>query len=341
MDKHSRLLIIGPAWVGDMVMSQSLLRAVKSAHPQCAITMLAPAATAPIAERMAEVTEVITTPFQHGRLDLSSRFRIGRSLRGHGFEQAIVLPGSTKAALIPFFAGIPKRTGYAGEPRWGLLNDIRPRPQGKNDRMVERYVRLGQDPDAFSVDHLLEPQLKTDTRHAVQVLERLGYAKPAGPILALAPGAEYGPAKRWPIKHFAALSDHYAALGWTIWIMGGPKDRAIGDDIAKECQSKQPIINMAGRTTLLEAVDLLAISHAVVSNDSGLMHVAAATQRPVVGIFGSSSESHTPPLGKKTSAVSLAMDCRPCFARECPLTHTNCLNQLSPKQVIESLERLV
>lgn len=335
------MLIIGPAWVGDMVMAQSLLRAVKSAHPDCGITMIAPAMTAPLAERMPEVSDVIVAPFQHGRLDLITRFRIGRSLRRRGFEQAIVLPGSIKAALVPYFAGIPHRTGYAGEPRWGLLNDIRPRPKGKKDLMVERYVRLSQTRKDTLVHHLLEPRLRTDVAKAHEALKRVGGALPAGRILALCPGAEYGPAKKWPAKHFAALSDHYSQLGWTIWILGGPKDHTTGQDILAACQSPQTVTNLAGQTTLLEALDLLSISQAVVSNDSGLMHVAAATQRPVIGIFGASSEAHTPPLGETAAALSRTLACRPCFARDCPLGHTDCLDGLSPHEVIERLEQLL
>ena len=341
MNISNRVLVIGPAWIGDMVMAQSLLLSLKAQDPNIEITIVAPAATAPLAHRMPQVHEVIETPFRHGHLDLRKRIALGRSLINRRFQRALILPGSIKAALIPFFARIPLRSGYSGEPRWGLINDLRKRPKSKADLMVERFTQLGRLPGSSASDKFMPPQLQSSRQEAEKTLSRFGLSLTDEPVLALCPGAEFGPAKRWPSQYFATLADHYAAQGWRIWILGGPGDRDAAQELLGACTQRDRVISLAGRTKILEAVDLLALATAVVSNDSGLMHVAAAVGVPTVGIFGSSSELHTPPLGERAAAVSQAMSCRPCFARTCPLEHTNCLKTLLPETVIRELTALL
>jgi len=324
-----------------MVMAQCLLQTLKSREDNPAITLAAPAVTARLAHRMPEVGKIIETPFQHGRLQLADRWRIGRSLRGHRFDQAIILPGSLKAALLPFFAKAAVRTGYRGEPRWGLINDPRTRPSTKDDPMAARFVQLAFAADAAAVSTYPYPRLVNYPQNVARIFQSIGRNVTSAPIIALCPGAEFGPAKRWPEAHFAAVADHFLQQGWQIWLLGGQSDQAVARNIVRTSSDPEQCVDLTGKTSIEDVIDLLAHARAAVSNDSGLMHVAAATRTPIVGIFGSSSELHTPPLGRLTDAVSQTLDCRPCFARKCPLGHTQCLETLGPDRVIASLSALI
>jgi len=335
------VLVIGPAWIGDMVMAHCLFQTLKSRQANPAITLAAPPATARLAHRMPEIDEIVETPFQHGRLHMTDRFRIGRSLRGHRFDQAIILPGSLKAALLPFFAKIPVRTGYRGESRWGLINDLRSRPSTKEDPMAARFVQLGLAANAPAVSTYPHPRLTSRPDNVQKVFQRIGKSIASAPAIAICPGAEFGPAKRWPEHHFAAVADHFLTQGWQVWLLGGERDRTVAQTIIENCHKPGHCVDLTGRTHIEEAIDLLAHARAAVSNDSGLMHVAAATGTPVVGIFGASSEHHTPPLGPAAATVSQPLACRPCFARQCPLGHKQCLETLEPDRVIGSLSALL
>ena len=324
-----------------MVMAHCLFQTLKSRQANPAITLAAPPATARLAHRMPEIDEIVETPFQHGRLHMTDRFRIGRSLRGHHFDQAIILPGSLKAALLPFFAKIPVRTGYRGESRWGLINDLRSRPSTKEDPMAARFVQLGLAANAPAVSTYPHPRLTSRPDNVQKVFQRIGKSIASAPAIAICPGAEFGPAKRWPEHHFAAVADHFLTQGWQVWLLGGERDRTVAQTIIENCHKPAHCVDLTGRTHIEEAIDLLAHARAAVSNDSGLMHVAAATGTPVVGIFGASSEHHTPPLGPAAATVSQPLACRPCFARQCPLGHKQCLETLEPDRVIGSLSALL
>ena len=341
MDTPSKTLVIGPAWVGDMVMAQSLCHYLKTQDPGIEISVVAPANTAPIAKRMPAVHDVIETTFAHGRLHLQARWRMGHALKKRRFSQAFVLPGSLKSALVPFFAAIPLRTGYSGEPRWGLINDCRPKPRHKRDLMVDRFINLARTNPSIPKTAFPAPTLEADRSAPQTIFRRLNKKIKAQPVLALCPGAEFGPAKQWPPASFASLANHATAHGWQIWLMGGPGDQKIANEIMASCQVTTAVINLVGQTTIVEAIDLLASADAVVSNDSGLMHIAAATNTPVVGIFGSSSEQHTPPLGDNATSVFNSIDCRPCFARQCPFGHTRCLSEIRANDVINALSNLL
>ena len=324
-----------------MVMAQCLFKALKSREDAPAITLTAPPVTAGLAYRMLEIDEIIETPFEHGRLQMADRWRIGRSLRGHRFDQAIILPGSLKAALLPFFAKAAVRTGYRGEPRWGLVNDPRTKASAKKDPMATRFVQLAFADGAATVSSYPYPRLASYPQNVREVFQRIGRDVPSAPIIALCPGAEFGPAKRWPETHFGSVADHFIKQGWQVWLLGGKSDQAVARNIARTSSDPEQCVDLTGKTSIGDAIDLLAHARAAVSNDSGLMHVAAATGTPVVGIFGSSSERHTPPLGALAETVSQTLDCRPCFARECPLGHTQCLKTLGPDRVITALSRLL
>lgn len=318
-----------------MVLAQSLFKILRQRHPQSRLDVLAPAWTHPLLSRMPEVDEAIAAPFMHGRFDLGARLALGRALRARGYDRAIVLPNSWKSALVPWAARIPHRTGFTGELRYGLLNDTRRLDKEKWPRTVNRFVALGLEAGA-TLPEIPHPQLQTDSANAHTALARLGREPPTGPVLALCPGAEYGPAKRWPAEYFAEVANAKLAQGWDVWLLGSDKDAAITAVVQGLTQNR--CLDLAGKILLTEAIDLLALASAVVTNDSGLMHLASALDRRVVAIYGSSDPRHTPPLGARATALYLDLPCSPCFKRECPLGHLKCLKDLHPALVLETLD---
>ena len=326
MSSPQHILVVAPSWVGDAVLSQPLLCRLKARNPECVIDVLAPPWTRAVFERMPQVTAVHDLPFAHGELALRKRYALAQNLAKHEYTQAFVLPNSLKSALIPFFARIPRRTGYVGEARWGLVNDARKLDKQALPLMIERFAALAEDENASSLRALAEVSLRIDVVARDATLKKLGLA--ATPRVAvLCPGAEYGPAKRWPIEYFGALAQRFSADGWQVWIAGSNKDATVGADIVKAADGK--CINLCGRTTLAEAIDLMSCAGHVVSNDSGLMHVAAALDRPLTALYGSSSPAFTPPPSLHARIVKTGIACSPCFKRECPLGHFKCMRELS------------
>jgi heptosyltransferase II len=326
------LLIVGPSWLGDAVMMGSLVARLTTARPERRIVVLTPAHLESLVRRLPGVDDVVINPFAHGALRLGARASFGRKLRGR-FDEAIVLPHSWKSALVPFFAGIARRTGFVGEARYGLLTNARPLDKAALPRMVDRFCHLADEPGAATAPETPPPKLTADP-HAVEIaLIRFGLAG-GPPAVALCVGAEFGPAKRWPAAHFAALARRLDAEGYAVWVLGGPGDAKIGAEVAA---GAPPVVNLAGRTTLAEAIDLIAAARAVVSNDSGLMHVAAALGRPVVGLYGATSPEFTPPLSADAVILHEDLPCRPCGQRVCPLDHFRCLNDLAPERVLAAL----
>jgi heptosyltransferase-2 len=337
-NQTQKFLVIGPAWVGDMVLAHSLFRLLKQRHPGSRLEVLAPAWTAPLLERMPEVDETIAAPFAHGRFDFGARRKLGRELRARGYARAIVLPNSWKSALVPCFAGARRRTGFVGEFRYGLLNDARRLDEARLAKTVERFIALGLEPGEALPAILPEPRLAARADNAHAALARLGRKPPATPVLALCPGAEYGPAKRWPEEYFAEVARRKLDQGWEVWLLGSGKDAAV--TAAIQARTAGRCLDLAGHTALGEAIDLLSLAAAVVSNDSGLMHVAAALGRPLVAIYGSSDPGHTPPMSARATVLYLGIECSPCFERECPLGHLRCLKDISPERVLDSLDAL-
>lgn len=320
-----------------MIMAQSLFQLLKAREPLRVLDLIAPPAALPLATRMPEITEAIELNIPHGRFALGERLRLGRRLQDRHYTQAYVLPSSYKSALPAWASGATRRTAYLGEARYGLINDIRREPRGHKMRTVDRFLMLGIEP-GDPLPAALPPRLITRPDQGRAVLERLGVT-PFERVLALCPGAEYGSAKRWPARHFAVLAKTYRTQGWQVWLMGGPRDQDAAAAI--QALSDEACLDLTGRTTLLEAVDLLGLATAVVSNDSGLMHVAAALGLPLVAVFGSSDPKHTPPLDKRAIALSLELSCSPCFARTCPLGHLKCLEDLTPERVDQALQKVI
>lgn len=322
----ANVLIVAPAWVGDMVMAHSLVRWLVECSDS-RVELLAPPATASLGARMPGVARTHVLDVAHGELGFAKRRAWGRSHKDT-FDQAVVLPNSFKSALAPWFARIPRRTGWRGEWRVGLLNDLRVLDRETYPRMVDRFVALAADARAP------EPRLTADADNAYALVERLGLDT-AGGVTVLCPGAEFGPAKRWPARHFAQVATHVAKAGSAVWLMGSAADGVAAAEIAQHTLA--PVVDLCGRTSLTEAVDLLSLADSVVCNDSGLMHVASALDRRVVAVFGSTSPDFTPPLSDQASVVRQTLPCSPCFQRECPLGHLQCLEELAPQRVVEAL----
>ncbi len=325
-------LIVGPSWVGDMVMAQALFRQLKADDPDRPLDVLAPAWSLPIVARMPEIRDGIASETGHGEIGIGKRRRIAAALRGR-YDGAIVLPRSFKAALIPWFAGIPTRTGFRGESRYVLINDVRPFDPTILDQTVKRFLALGNKvTDPFRSDLkgsvTLFPRLRVSDDNQRRVVRALGIETDR-PVVAMMPGAEYGPAKCWPLEYFAVLAGQLDAAGFRVWVLGSTKDNDAGETIAADGTA----INLCGETSLEDVIDVLALCQQAVSNDSGLMHIAAAVGCHVHGIYGSSSPAFTPPLTASADIHHLDLDCSPCFERTCPLRHLNCLREIAPESV--------
>lgn len=322
-----------------MVMAQSLFKVLRRLRPDVEIDVLAPGWSMPLLERMPEVSDAIEMPIGHGRLGLGVRYRLGRSLAARGYAQAILLPNSLKSALVPFWARIPRRTGWVGEQRYGLLNDIRRLDKERLTMTVQRFVALAYPPGTDHIDDIPAPGLRVSDPDIKTARDELGLGETQGRLLILCPGAEYGPAKCWPREYYAELASRKIADGWSVWLFGSAKDGAVC--AAVNATAGGGCVDLSGRTSLAQAVDLMSLADAVVSNDSGLMHVAAALDRPLVAIYGSSDPGFTPPLNRRHRILHLGLDCGPCFKRECPLMHLDCLKGIGVDMVVAALQQVV
>lgn len=335
----SRILVIAPNWIGDAVMAQPLLQLLKRDHPDDAIDVLAPAWVAPVMRAMVEVDTVLETPFKHGSLQLRERWRYAKILRQRGYAAAYVLPNTLKFALLPWMAGIKKRVGYKGESRYGLINvmhhDSKPVPRA----MVAFYAALARSPAKDLALSFPKPRLEIKPQQIETVLRDMGLSANRL-LICLAPGAEFGNAKRWPVSHFAGLAKtilqtHSDAQ---IVLLGSPKDIDVCEQIKIACPA---IFQFAGKTKLDQALALIAASDALVSNDSGLLHIASALNRPVIAIYGPTDPLHAPPFSDVAHSLSLQLACAPCRQRECPLAHHDCMNKLHTEMVWQPLQAIL
>ena len=331
----SRTLVVAPSWIGDAVLSQPLLARLAKHHPTAEIDVFAPKWVLPAYRRMAEVAETIENPFGHGQLAIGQRRRVGRALAARGYSNAYILPNSFKSAMVPWFAGIRSRIGYSGEMRYVLLTDRRPLDNNQLPLMVERFAWLAQSPGSVLERPVAYPRLQVSAGEFGVTCRKLNLNAPQR-LACFCPGAEYGPAKRWPPGYFAALAKQLAQRGYTVWLLGSAADKPVGEEIAAGGDAT----DLCGVTSLDEAIVLLSGAQLVVTNDSGLMHVAAALGRPTIAIYGSSSPAFTPPLSESARVVKLDVPCSPCFARQCPLGHFDCMLKLDPATVMRQIELL-
>ncbi len=237
-----------------------------------------------------------------------------------------------KSALIPWWANIPVRTGWRGEMRYGVLNDMRRLDRKRYPLMIEQFMALGLPPqESLPKDYPLPALTVLNVNHVLMKYK----LTTDRPILIICPGAEFGPAKRWPEKYYATIANEKLLSGWQVWIVGSPKDETVASKIMELTQ--QQCINLTGKTQLEEVRELLSLARVVLSTESGLMHVASALHKPLVAVYGPTSAGFTPPLHKQAKVISLSLPCQPCFQRECPLKHHRCMEELQPKQVIDAM----
>lgn len=338
---NARTLVISPNWIGDAVMAQPLLRRLKELHPNRPIDVLAPKWVAPAWEAMREVDTVMETPFRHGALQLGERRKFARELAKKGYADSYVLPNTLKYALIPWLAGIPRRVGYKGEMRYGLVNVMHHDERDAPRPMALFYQALADAPvrGLARPAKLPYPQMHVSQEESQAAMRKLGIADGTR-YITFAPGAEFGPAKRWPVEQFAELARmvRQEQPGTEVLLLGSPKDREVCDEIVALAPHAR---NIAGATSLKEAIALIAHSSAMVTNDSGLMHIAAALGRPIVAIYGPTDPRHTPPHSDLAKVLWLHIECAPCQQRECPLGHHNCMRGITPQMAWEPLRQML
>ncbi len=332
-----KILIVAPAWLGDMIMAHSLVQVLKERFVDARIDVLAPKSTLLITELMAEFTQRILMPDTHGEFSLKNRWRLARQLKKENYDLVYILPNTWKAALVPFMARIPCRVGWLGEARYGLLTRYLKEPECF-PKMVQRYVALGFLAGDYKNNMQYPvPKIKIPEDLRKRTLKKFNIAL-VQPCVLLSPGAAFGPAKRWPVEYFKEVAQYFIKRNYAVWIVGG----AAEDNVAQYIQSHVPEVNnFVGKTDILEMAVLIDLADKILTNDSGPMHVAAALDKPLVAIFGASSAEFTPPLSAHAQVLErLDLECRPCFQRECPLIHLNCLRGIKPEAVIAALEKL-
>ena len=334
LTSRRRMLIVAPSWVGDAILAEPLVARLRATWGDGCVDVLAPAWCAPVYARMQGIGRIYDSALQHGQVDWAQRRSLARTLSGQGYAQALILPNSWKSALVPWLAGIPRRTGYRGEMRWGIVNDLRRLDRHAMPRLVERYAALAAGPGEATAP-APAPILNPDPANRDAAVRALDLRVEGG-VAILCPGAEFGPAKRWPPDYFADLARRFLADGLAVWLLGSPKDRPATDAVlAAAGAAGGAIRDLSGRTDLGTAIDLLSLASIVVSNDSGLMHAAAAVGAPLVALFGSSSPEYTPPMSATARIARIDIACSPCFKRECPLGHFKCMRDLAPPAVYD------
>ena len=332
----NKILICGPSWVGDMVMSHSLVQLLRQRFPESEIDMLAPSWSRAVARFMPEIQTVFTLPFDHGELELTKRWQFASHLTSMNYAHCYLLPNSFKSALIPWFARIPERVGWKAEGRSLLLTDARTMDIQKFKRMHHRYAALACNNEHFSEEKVPLPRLKYDTSEMRSLANKFQLLDKKS-IIALAPGAEYGASKQWSAESFSKLAGKLIAKGHHIVLIGSAKDQSLCQAIEQQASKTSSITNLAGQTSIDQIIHFLPACAALVCHDSGLMHIAAALQLPLVAIYGSTNPEHTPPLSRSAQVIYKALDCSPCYKRECPLGHHRCMKDIQPEEVFAAI----
>jgi heptosyltransferase-2 len=327
-----RILIVAPSWVGDAILSEPLVAMLRDPYKDPIVDVLAPPWCAPVYARMRGIRRVIEAPFGHGKFDLRARRALAAEFRQVGYTHAFILPNSWKSALVPFLARIPRRIGFRGEFRYGLLTDARRLDKKAMPRLVDRFAALAASPGAL-ISLPTAPVLVPDATNRAEAMRALNL-RTDRPVVIFCPGAEFGAAKRWPPNQFADLAKLFLRDGLQVWIVGSPNDKIAAEAVLLGMgEDAVRVRDLTGRTDLGTTIDILSSASLVVSNDSGLMHAAAALNVPLIALFGSSSPIYTPPLSQVAYIAKIDIACSPCFKRECPLGHFKCMRELKPDMV--------
>ena len=336
-----KILVVGPSWVGDSVMAQTLYKRIKKELPSSQIDVISPHWSLALLERMPEVCKKIVSPFSHGETKLLERYRLGQGLKKENYDRAIVLTNSLKSSLIPYFARIAVRTGWLGEFRYGLINDIRSSKKLKKSLMIEKFAALSLYEENYSIENLTFPELEIDFANQRKFLEEfsIDYSKNT---MAICPGAEFGPSKRWPAEYYAEIAIFYVNKGWNVLCIGSKNDEDIGIEIGSlnNLGCNESFINLIGKTSLQDAIDILAFTEKVVTNDSGLMHIAAAVKTPLVALYGPSSPEYTPPLISKKKILRKTQGYEKVRYGSNEKGYHQSLLDIKPEEVLDALEAL-
>lgn len=331
------ILVITPSWVGDCIMIQPFLALLKKHFTSCKITILAPPWTIDLTRHMIDADDFIECPIPWKKWQIKQRWEMAQEIKKHHFTRAYILPKSIQSALIPFWAKIPIRIGFLGKLRYGLLTHIHPLNPGDMPCVVARFSSLAYDDPSSAPEDGPLPKLFSLENNRRRLLQKLSLFT-SQPVIALCPDAEFGPSKEWPIEHFIQIASYYGIRGYQIWILGSEKAQAYGDQIVQEADTG---INLCGKATLNEIIDLLGLCNIVISNDSDLMYASIALNRPTIALYGSSTPDRTPLFAQNAHTISVNLPCSPCFRRQCPFKHTNCMAQISPALVKEKIDELL
>lgn len=335
-----KVLVIAPSWVGDAVMSQSLLKYLKKVHNNSKIDIFAHKHLFGLFQRMPEVNNIIINPFVHGSIDIIRRITIGYELKKNNYDEVYVLPNTYKSALIIFFASIKKRLGFVGEFRYGILNKVFKLNENELPLMVDRFCALAN--NGKKVLNIEYPSLELNIDNQNKLKNQFNISTNAK-LIIMCPSAEYGPSKRWPIEYFAKLANNLVQKGFSVLLLGSNKDDPLVNQILSliEANSIDKIINACGKTNLADCVDLLSLGSIAITNDTGLMHIASAVNTSVIAIYGSTTPKFTPPLSKKAHILKMDISCSPCFQRTCKFGHYHCLKFVTPEMVYEKINSII
>jgi heptosyltransferase-2 len=335
-------LIIAPSWLGDIIMSQSLLIAIKKQVPEANIDILASSWSHPLLQLMPEVNSTIEFNVKHGELALGYRRNIAKILREKNYEKCYILPNSFKSALVPWIAKIPDRIGWRGEFRYGLLTDCRLLNKSQIPLMANRYAAL-----AYPIEKSLQiqadsPRISLDKQQITSLLATFNLEYQV-PTLAICPGAAFGSAKQWPAEYHARVIEYALQQSWQVIILGSKQDIAISEMIKNNLAAKylNKVNDLTGKTSLMQVIASIALADTIISNDSGLMHLAASLNKSQIAIYGSTSVLHAPPMNSLAESLHIEIDCRPCNKRVCPLKHHRCMRQIHPSMVIKKLKKII
>jgi len=334
-----KILVVGPSWVGDAIMAQSLYKIIAEDQDN-QIEVLSPEWSQGILSRMNEVHCSISSPFLHGQLALSERRSLGISLKDKRYDQAIILTNSLKSSLVPYFAEIPIRTGWLGELRYGLINDVRRFNNQDCKLMVQQFSVLGPQKKNLTKEEIPDPHLHIDKVNLDKLLDKFEMDNQKRSI-ALCPGAEFGPAKRWPPCHYSKIAKEYIARDWNVIILGSENDAQVAFEIKEPLKAKASLFDLTGKTSLVDAVDIMSSCNLVLTNDSGLMHVAAAVKVPLLALYGPSSPEFTPPLSAHAKTLRKISGYKKIRSGDMKDGYHSSLYNLEPREVLQELEQLL
>ena len=333
---RSPILIVPYMWIGDFVRCHSVVKLLKSRFPDRPVDMLATTLCAPLADYMPGLRRAVVANLPRSRLAFATQFALAKRLQPERYGAALVMPRTWKAALMPFLAGIPRRTGFVGEARFLLLNDLR-FGERSLPRMVDRCAALALPAGAALPPTWPLPELKVSAAEVKSWRQKRGLAADDRAVVALAPGA-VGQSKRWPSAAYGTVARRLIAEGFAVWVLGGPDEKPLAAEIVADT----PARDLTGHD-LRDAILALATAAAAVSNDSGLLHVAAALGTPSVGIFGPTSPWHWAPLNPLAATIQATTDlpCRPCHKPVCRLTHHRCMRDIAAEDVLAATRRVL